>query len=131
MIFKPNFSFRLSTCGYDVLLPTLLAIFDGKYARTACLAGGQVKKLVDEVVQGGLEVVCDFPDENWDDDGNVRFDAFKPPGFRAQLSEGRNLRLETIEVFLAPSYSRAALIKSSVALSVRASTSTNTGTQPL
>lgn len=93
------------------------AIFNKKFRSTIKLSGSRIKKLANEVVEGGPEIVECFADEDADNRWNIyvgdceaSLGVIHSP-MEVLTADGRKLFVETFDVFPCPDYSRVALIQ--------------------
>jgi hypothetical protein len=119
---KPHFAefFVGRSRTWEVIIPTLFMVFNREFRSIARLSSIQIEQLVDEIVEGGPEIVDRLPDENGNDWGS--FDTLRsaadktgPGNHRADCAlrrgDGSNLTLKACDMLFCPTYSRASLIK--------------------
>jgi hypothetical protein len=107
---------RLAAVG-EMTIPARYAVFNEEFRSTIKLSRSQIKKLANEVIESGPEIVECFADEDADNRWNICVGDCKASlgvihsPTECHTSDGRKLLIETLDVFPCPDYSRAALIK--------------------
>lgn len=104
-------------CGYTPI-PALFRIFDHKLRDVRRLTSVQIEKLIDEVIEGGSEVVDRLPDENGEDWGRVDVPSTAKKAASDHCRDrtvrrhrSHDLTLKGGDVLLRPTYSRTRIIE--------------------